>query len=126
MSAITANPADDSARNPLRQKSILCSHWDRLAEAVRTIFPAKTAANMASLTGLQMRACEYFLSRKTSLSSDAVVAFLQSEEGLIALEALMGDARPEWWKALKRAIEIEKIKAEKAALQKRLDALEAP
>jgi hypothetical protein len=105
------------------KREVLCGHWDRLADAVRKLFSTKPAPNMAAVTGLSVRACEYFLSRKTGLSSDAVVALLHTEGGLVVLEALMGPARPTWWKAFKRAAAREQMKAEIADLQKRIDAL---
>jgi len=98
-------------------------HWGRLAKAVREIFPSKTAWHLSDISGLRLRACEYFLSRKTSLSGDAIVTLLRSKEGLRVLEALMGDARPEWWASLQKGIQKERYEREIEQIRKRMEAL---
>lgn len=117
-------PAANLSTAVHRSKSELCGHWDRLAFAVQQIFPHKTAWNLAALTGLKVRACFQFLSRKSSLSSDAVVALLHTDHGFECLRALMGDARPTWWRDLKQAAELEQIKSERDALNARIEAME--
>lgn len=121
MSSILANPAH-AAR--FGKREMLCGHWDRLADAVRIIFPIKTAPNMAATTRLSVRACEYFLSRRTGLSPNAVVALLQSEDGLTFLAALMGDAKPPWWKRLKQAARKEIVQREIEDLEKEMQAID--
>ena len=120
MTAATPNraPAMRCGRN------VVYAHWDRLAKAVRELFPHKTAHHLSDLAGLRLRAAEYFLSRKTGLSAPALVALLQSEEGLPVLEALMGDARPAWWRRLRAAIARERVQTEIAALEREMQAID--
>lgn len=101
----------------------ILGHWERLAKTVREIFPSKTAWELSNISGLKLRACEYFLSRKTSLSGDAIVTLLRSNEGLRVLEAVMGDARPDWWTSLQKAIEKERCEREIERLRRRMEAL---
>lgn len=117
-------PATNLGTAVRRTRMSTCAHWDRLAFCVENIFPHKTAWNLAALTGLQVRACFQFLARKSSLSSDAVVALLHTDHGFECLRALMGDARPTWWKELKAAAELEQIKRERDALNARIEAME--
>lgn len=116
--------SQNAATETHRGRATVFGHWDRLAEAVRTIFPHKTALNLANISGLQARSWEYFLYRKSSVSSNAIVALLHTDHGFHVLRALMGDARPAWWAALKQAAELEQIKAERDALNKRIADLE--
>jgi len=102
----------------------LRGHWDRVAQTVRELFPHKTAYHLSELTGLRLRAAEYFLSRKTGLSSDALVSLLQSEQGIDALAALMGDARPGWWRRLKAAAMRERVQREIEDLERELKAID--
>ena len=106
------------------KRETLCGHWDRIHTAITAVFPVKTAANMSAVTGLTPRACEYFLSRRTGLSSDAVVALLASEEGLTYLTALLGDAKPTWWKKLKRSARREIVQREIEGLQREMQAID--
>lgn len=103
---------------------VLQGSWDRLAQAIRELFPHKTAQHLSHFAGIKTRAAEYFLSRKTSLSGDAYVSLLHSEHGFYVLRALMGDARPTWWRDLKAAAELEQIKRERDALNARIEAME--
>lgn len=98
--------------------------WDRLAQAVRTIFPHKTAYHFSDLTGLKLRACEYFLSRKTAtVSADALIALLDTEHGPQVLTTLLEHSKQPWVKEFKRLWQAERIKSEMALLQQRLDQL---
>jgi len=121
MSALAANPAHATR---FGKRETYCGHWDRIHTAITGIFPVKTAANMSAVTGLTPRACEYFLSRRTGLSSDAIVALLASEDGLTYLTALMGDARPAWWKRLKRTARREIVQREIEDLERELKAID--
>lgn len=80
-----------------RTKTVVCGHWDRLAIVVEKIFPKATAKQLSHSTGLKVRACFQFLARKSSLSSDALVALLDTPHGPEILKALMGDSKERWW-----------------------------
>src|ERR1700726_3754560 len=49
-----------------------------------------TVAVLAMRAGTKVRACEYWLSRKTAMSADALAALLRSDAGLEVLEAVIG------------------------------------
>lgn len=106
-----------------RTRKLVSAHWDRLAIAVETIFPSKTAWNLAALTGLKVRACFTFLARKSSLSSDALVALLDTPHGPEILKALMGDSQERWWISFKLLWEREQKRAELDLLDKQLEEL---
>lgn len=120
MSLASANPVLGLQS---RKTGLLSGSWDRIHNTIRELFPEKTAACFASATGLSINACEKSLSQKRAISSDALVALLDTDHGYEVLKALMGDSRRKWWKTLKRAVEREAMKAEIADLQKRIDAL---
>jgi len=117
MSIALANPGTAARRT----RKALCGHWDRLAIAVETIFPTKTAWNLAALTGLKVRACFKFLARESSLSSDALVCLLDTPHGPAILKALMGDSRERWWLHFKLLWEREQTRAQLDLLDKQLD-----
>lgn len=121
---VTAGIANRVPATRFGKRETLCGHFDRLAHTMRIIFPVKTAPNMAAATGLSVRACEYFLSRRTGLSSAAVVGLLRTEHGLAILEALMGDARPAWWKKLKRSARREIVQREIEDLERELKGID--
>jgi hypothetical protein len=123
MNTISANSA---AEPQFAKTQSLCAHWDRLHNTIRELFPVKTSAYLAEATGLSQRAAEMNLREKRGLSSDALVALLDTDHGYDVLKALMGDSRRKWWKTLKRAAEREQMKSEIAELQKRIDALSVP
>jgi hypothetical protein len=105
------------SRKPLRLT-------DEVMRAAQAIWPRKTAAELSVITGSGVRACEYWLSRKTEMSADALVALLRSESGLEILEAVIGDARPSWWKAFARTIELSRLRKAQDDTRRRLERLE--
>jgi|SRR5580765_542988 len=101
------------------------SHWDRLADAVREIFPRKTALNLADISGLRPRSWEYFLSRKSSVTSDALVALLDTPHGPAILAALMGDSRERWWIEIKLRWDRERVEARLNEIDRQIDDVRA-
>lgn len=100
-----------------------CGYWAKLVEVVRQIFPTKPAPNLAVAAGVSLRTSEYFFEQKRGLSGDAVVSLLNTEYGPEVLLALTEHSEQEWVKTFQKFWEIQKIKAEQAKLQARLDAL---
>lgn len=105
---------------PLRKKKSYCSHWERLAVAVENILPDGTAKQLSDLCGLKIRACFKFLARESSLSSDALVALLDTEHGPEVLAALMGDSREKWWVEFKLMWDRARKQAELDAIEKQI------
>jgi hypothetical protein len=67
----------------------------------RDLFPLKTAQYLSDLTGYSVRSCEYWLSEKSVIPSDALAALLQSDKGRDYLVTMMMDSTPRWWLQLK-------------------------
>lgn len=70
----------------------------------RDLFSLKTAHHLAEITGYSLRTCEYWLSEKVVIPSDALAALIQSEWGREYLAAVMVDQTPRWWLSLKALI----------------------
>lgn len=85
------------------------------------MFPHKTARHLADLTGFPLRTVEYWLSR-SRMPSEAVAALLQSEHGLEFLDAVMTDARPQWWVSVRRVLAMDGRRRARKNLQEAIDA----
>lgn len=79
---------------------------DAVIRVLRALWQRKNAAEIASRTGSSLRACEYWLARKTDMSADALAQLLRSDVGLDVLQAIIGEARPVWWRQFARTVEI--------------------
>lgn len=75
-------------------------------------------------TGTQVRACEYWLARKTDMSGEALASLLRSDVGLEVLEAIIGESRPRWWKQFSRTIELSRVRKAQDEARLRLERLE--
>lgn len=84
--------------------------------AVQILWPSKTALELAARTGACERSAKYWLARKCDLSAEHLAELLRSDAGLAVLEALMGDARPAWYAALRRRVREERLEAQLQAL----------
>ena len=113
----TAEACCDETRNALRLT-------DAVMRVAQALWPRKTASELAFRTGSSQRACEYWLSRKTEMSADALTALLRSDAGFETLEAIMGDARPDWWKQFRRTAEISTIRKAQDDARRRIERLE--
>jgi hypothetical protein len=67
----------------------------------RDLFPLKTAHHLAEITGYSLRTCEYWLSERVAIPSDALATLLHSEQGRDFLAVIMADATPRWWMQLR-------------------------
>lgn len=99
------------------------SPWARLAWVLRGIWPKKTAAHMATYTGLLTRSCESFLSRNSALNGEAVIALLRSEHGKEVLEAVMQDSGARWYAEFQLMWDEAQLEAKRQELQERRKAL---
>lgn len=97
---------------------------DAVMRVAQALWPRKTAAQLAVRAGVSQRACEYWLARKSDLSADALTRLLRSDEGLDFLEAIMADARPEWWRDFKRRTQLGALRREIEERRKTLERLE--
>lgn len=94
---------------------------DQVMRVAQALWPRKTAAELALRTGNKTRACEYWLERRSGMSGEALAALLRSDEGFQVLEAIIGDAKPVWWRAFKRSVKRSELRRQQRAIQKALD-----
>lgn len=64
------------------------------------------------------------MSNRHNISGDALAALLRSDDGLVFLEELMGDARPTWWRDVKRASQLAQIRKRQEQARKLIEQLE--
>jgi hypothetical protein len=69
-----------------------------IAATARRLFPLKTAQQLVDITGYPRRTVEYWLTGNAKIPSDALAMLLRSEWGVDFLGAVMGDAKPSWWR----------------------------
>jgi hypothetical protein len=94
--------------------------------AARSLWPRKTAAELAGLTGASLRTAERWLAGERTLSMDALAALIRSERGLDFLVALMADAEPTWWRRVKvyfAAVDAQRL--QRAARRRLREAIDA-
>lgn len=65
------------------------------------LWPVKTAARVAEITGYSSRAVENWDAERARIPADALAALLHSEWGREFLAAVMEQAQPRWWMKLK-------------------------
>lgn len=90
----------------------------------RMVWPFKTAAELAARTSAELRTAERWLADERGISTDLVAALLRSEEGYAFLEAIMGDARPKWWRKYVRVIRLADLRRAQEEQRKEIEALE--
>jgi hypothetical protein len=59
---------------------------------------------ISALTGLGERSAKLRLSNTSSYSIEEVQALIRSDDGLDFLQVIMADAKPEWWKPVRRTL----------------------
>jgi hypothetical protein len=84
----------------------------------RDVFPLKTAFHLAEITGYSLRTCEYWLSEKVAIPSDALAALIRSEWGRQYLAAVMAETTPKWWRTLNSYLRRISVDAMKAAQER--------
>jgi len=72
-----------------------------IVDTARELYPVKTAAQLAGLTGYPQRTVEYWLQGDKKIPSDALIALLHSDHGREFLAGVMADATPRWWLRLR-------------------------
>lgn len=65
--------------------------------------------------------CRYWLKEKYKLSADDLAALLRSDEGFEYLNAIMGDAKPVWWRSFRRGVRRAELRRQQIALQKAIE-----
>jgi hypothetical protein len=92
----------------------------------RSLWPRKTAAELAEITGASVRTAERWLAGDRALSTAALAALIRSEHGLNFLVALMAGAEPAWWRRVNAyfaAIDAQRL--QRAARRRLREAIDA-
>jgi hypothetical protein len=113
-------PSGGTARSFRNQEGPLPTNSIVMRVAQR-LWPTKTDQALAHKTGTSDRMCRYWLANKYKLSADDLAALLRSDEGFQILEAIIGEARPVWWRSFKRSVRRAELRRQQAAIQKALD-----
>jgi hypothetical protein len=95
----------------------------RLISTVRALWPHKTVTELRARTGRSERQCQYWLARRYEISIDDLAELLRGDQGLAFLEAMMGDARPGWWKAFKKQVRLAETNRRLNEMRRELDRL---
>lgn len=90
----------------------------------RALWPRKTDIELAARTGASDRVCRNWIALRCGVSLDAFVALLQTEEGLLYLEGVMGEAKPAWWRRFKRSVRLSTLRANYEKARKEIEQLE--
>lgn len=123
MSALAANPADERRSVPTEQ---LFGHWDKIHDILRSIFPTKTAENLAAITNTSVRGWEYSLSQRRKISLESFLALLDTRHGPEILNAALEHSKQPWVRDFRRMWQLAELKDQQRKLQKRIDALGDP
>lgn len=124
-SAVTSNRANYVTADSCGQRRRALRLNAAVMQKSRDNFPIKTAHHLADITGYSLRTCEYWLSEKVVIPSDALAALLHSEWGRGYLAEVMADQTPRWWTQLKAWFEaIDYAAAAKKLQRKRREMLE--
>lgn len=117
-SASAAGKANQGTETDIGRSRNTLRVSDAVARVARAIWPNKTAAELAFRSKTSQRACEYWLARQTDLSADALAELLRSDAGLEILEAVIGDAKPKWWRQFAKTIELSRLRKAQAELRR--------
>lgn len=120
MSALSANPANERR---FAKRQTLFAHWDRVHDLLRSLFPVKTAAHLAAITNTSQRGWELSLRERRSFASETLVALLDTVHGPQILLTLLEHSQQPWVRDFKALWQIERLKAERADLDRRIAAL---
>lgn len=99
--------------------------FDTLRKMFRTLWPTKTAVNLALYADVTVGQADKLLGGKQGFSGAVITRMLQGEHGLQVLRALMGTAAPQWWQEFDLERSITQARKDEIAAQRRRRELEA-
>lgn len=121
LSLITSKNAKGAAESTFRQSGKTLPTNSIVMRVAQTLWPKKTDMVLADKTGASDRLCRYWLENKYNLGADHLAALLRSDEGFHVLDAIIGDARPVWWRSFKRSVRRAELRREQARLAKAIE-----
>lgn len=102
-----SNAVTDTGVGKRRPKTALIS---AIALTARRIWRGKKIAiELARSAKVDPRTCERWLSLRTGISADALIALLRDDDGIEFLDEALGPVKPKWWPALKRSAQYEEL-----------------
>jgi hypothetical protein len=90
----------------------------------KRLFPQGTPFELAVRTEASVSFCDRVLRGVQQPGAPMLEALLRSDVGREMLIAVMGDARPPWWKGYRRHLTISELRRAQADHQRRIEALE--
>lgn len=127
MASLSLNVAEYAKSAPLKDSG-KSRRALRIAEPIiarlAELYPQKPTARIAVFAGVSVRAVEHWFYGKGDVSADALAALLRSEAGLHVLRAIMGDAKPKWWKRLRRTADLAELRRQQEEQRKLIERLE--
>lgn len=123
-SPVTAVSANSGTASPCSGMEASRQTNSIVMRVARSLWPSKTALELARYTEASERLCRYWLANRYSLAADDLAALLRTDHGLHVLEAVMGDAKPKWWRRFRRASRLAALRQEQAEQLKKIEQLE--
>lgn len=100
--------------NPSPNRGSVRPSWP---DFFRSIFPEKTAPNVAAIVRTTVRSAEYVLAGQKALSARSLINALRSPIGPQVLDAIAGDAQ--WRACERRLLEIRELELELQNLEQK-------
>lgn len=120
-----STPAPTSApEQSFRKSGRIVPLNDAITRVLQALWPTKRDMRLAAITGRTDRFARECLSLRSKYSADDLAALLRTEDGLQILEAVMGDARPAWWRKVKRASQLATLRSSIAKQEQAIRQLE--
>jgi len=91
-----------------------------IALALREVFPRKTWLEVAEWFGLSERGAKHRLAGSREFTAEELALMLRSEHGLTFLSAIMMDAAPRWWVAIRQQVAMKDARRFEAAARRKL------
>jgi hypothetical protein len=106
----TANSANLRGAVLCTDNAVSCT----ISELFRSKYPVKTWSFVAEMFGLQERTAKHRLAGSRVYTVGELQALLHSEDGLDFLVAVMGDAKPTWWRWITKVMTLAAVRRRQA------------
>lgn len=124
LSVLTGGKANSGLESPCRKSGKTFPANSAVMRVAQALWPRKTDLELAARTAASDRMCRYWLCERYSLSADDLAALLRSDDGMKFLEAIMGDAKPVWWRRVKKSSQRAALRKAQHELQAQIDQME--
>lgn len=121
LNIVATKNAKSSTDSTFRQSGKTFPTNSIVMRVAQKLWPKKTDMVLADKTGASDRLCRYWLENKYNLGADHLAALLRSDEGFQVLDAIIGDARPVWWRSFRRSVRRAELRRQQAILAKAIE-----